>query len=485
MWSNLKSKALKWMGISDAVNRQYPDRLNRIVFGEQYNREYDVLMTEYDYNTERGWSRYLYHNNGMCSGIVDEISYLSIDGAFEFKSFIPDRSVASQYVDYIKEWQNIGNVRGWNVAKSLFAASVSALTDGDLLSVDRLSRDKSTALFQLIPSHAIGRTLTEIKDGRFIGYKMSSGIITNGFERPIGFNIMGDNPKEDVRISARDALLVGDFKRIDEIRGRPVFASSIDVFRNLKMTDDLEIIAQKINAALVLKHSGKQNIMDSFGSYLGETESERDNPTTIKYLMGGEILYLGEGDGKLDAHMANRPGVQTMEFQKQLKIMAYKGAGWPYALSYDPTLLNNSSTTRMVIIQAQKRLNHHIDNVLEPLWRRWITFALAVAIDRGTLPFHPDWRKFAPTYPKDLTIESFRDVKSEIEAYKMGMTNLREVYGQRGKDYEIEVEQLIKEKEWIVDRCANSTVTPQEVIIINPNFLSEYGNKNKDTKTDE
>src|SRR5262249_51222543 len=105
--------------------------------------------------------------------------------------------------------------------------SVALDVDGDCLIYLQQSRD-GFPQFGVVPAHRIGqRTNTDklVTEGRFKGYRITDGVITNTNGRAIGYRILGDTPDDDYDITAQSAMLLFESPWSDQIRGISNFGS--------------------------------------------------------------------------------------------------------------------------------------------------------------------------------------------------------------------------------------------------------------------
>ena len=95
-----------------------------------------------------------------------------------------------------------------------------------------------------------------------------------------------------------------------------------------------------------------------------------------------------------------------------------------------------------------------IDRFCTRAWRYFI----GGAISNGDLPAVEDYAKVTWQTPKSLTVDAGREAMQAREDYKAGLSSLQDYFGELGQDWEEQVRQIAKEREFI---ASIGTVTPQ------------------------
>ncbi len=124
------------------------------------------------------------------------------------------------------------------------------------------------------------------------------------------------------------------------------------------------------------------------------------------------------------------------------------GLGLPVEFVYDPASVGGAGM-RFVVAKAQRRFEQRqrllIDRFCNRAWRYFIGRAIA----NGDLPAVEDYPKVTWQTPKSLTVDAGRDALQERENYKAGLSSLQHYFGEMGLDWEEQVRQIAKEKEFI------------------------------------
>ena len=113
---------------------------------------------------------------------------------------------------------------------------------------------------------------------------------------------------------------------------------------------------------------------------------------------------------------------------------------------------------RFIVAKAQRRFEQRqrllIDRFCNRAWRYFIGGAIA----NGDLPAVEDYSKVTWQTPKSLTVDAGREAMQAREDYKAGLSSLQDYFGELGQDWEEQVRQIAKEREFI---ASIGTVTPQ------------------------
>jgi capsid protein len=153
----------------------------------------------------------------------------------------------------------------------------------------------------------------------------------------------------------------------------------------------------------------------------------------------------------------NRPHAGFEPFAKFLIRDVAMGLGLPVEFVYDPASVGGAGM-RFIVAKAQRRFEQRqrllIDRFCTRAWRYFIGGAIA----NGDLPAAEDYAKVTWQTPKSLTVDAGREAQQAREDYKAGLSSLQGYFGELGQDWEEQVRQIAKEREFI---ASIGTVTPQ------------------------
>jgi capsid protein len=153
----------------------------------------------------------------------------------------------------------------------------------------------------------------------------------------------------------------------------------------------------------------------------------------------------------------NRPHAGFEPFAKFLIRDVAMGLGLPVEFVYDPASVGGAGM-RFIVAKAQRRFEQRqrllIDRFCNRAWRYFIGGAIA----NGDLPAVEDYAKVTWQTPKSLTVDAGREAQQSREDYKAGLSSLQGYFGELGLDWEEQVRQIAKEREFV---ASIGTVAPQ------------------------
>jgi len=183
----------------------------------------------------------------------------------------------------------------------------------------------------------------------------------------------------------------------------------------------------------------------------GESTIAREEITS-----SATIPRLSPGE-KIEMIGPNRPHAGFEPFAKFLIRDVAMGLGLPVEFVYDPASVGGAGM-RFIVAKAQRRFEQRqrllIDRFCTRAWRYFIGGAIA----NGDLPAAEDYAKVTWQTPKSLTVDAGREAQQAREDYKAGLSSLQDYFGELGQDWEEQVRQIAKEREFI---ASIGTVTPQ------------------------
>ena len=173
------------------------------------------------------FSRWLYSNNGMVRGAVNDVSRYALGAGLQPQS---QSEQSKEYEQYFSEWSKVCDVAGqFTFSQMQRMASIRMDVDGDIGFL-MVGRQDAFPQLQLIESHNILSQDLKWSDTGHDGVKVSAS------GRPTAYNIKdGDDYRS---ISANNFILVYDPDRVAQLRGVSALAHAIDHVRDA--TDILE-----------------------------------------------------------------------------------------------------------------------------------------------------------------------------------------------------------------------------------------------------
>jgi len=444
-----------------------------------FSQDYHVNVSSGDWLTLLSRSRELYANMSPIASTIRELARLTVGDAWRFKFTGKDAEWGILAKDFFGAYNMYGNFLGglWTLQQSMRNIVISVIRDGDVLVVLTESA-MGFPQFQLIPAHRIQGD--KIESGRYKNLKCVSGVILDKQGRPVAYNIKSGGDEPDTQISTRDSMLVYDPNWVDGRRGLPHISSAVPSWNEYK-----EILESELRSIKALSNYALQMVLPEEQIQDMETGEYSDSPfaqklttdTTAgekvmyveKSQLGGEILMFRPTDGaKIEPIAFDRPGGNTTQFLLQLILRnCFSSLDVPSEFAFQ--LDSGGATVRNLAVKIQRRVEDIQNHIIRPIWVRLARYAIAKAIKNGMLPASDEWDKFEPTYPREYTIDNGRDVKADIELYKIGVYTGEILAEQYGYDYKDNVDKKIEEGAYVIEKSRAAGVDPVFVIQSTPN----------------
>lgn len=391
-------------------------------------------------------ARHMYRNVGLIKGAVDSIATYSIGPGLR-----PQYRGADQYFGRLCEeyWRDIvvpsPEVTGrmtWT--DMLLALSRSIDVDGDVF-VIMTEQGK----LQIVEGHRV----CEGDD-----YGTADGVFLGKLGEPTGYLVQTGELYR--KLSADTVIHLMELERPDQIRGGSALARALNHVRDLKMLGEFEKDALKLQgsiAAVITTDQGDE--LAGQGGFFGTVQAQDTGEPTIareEITSSATIPRLSPGE-KIEMIGPNRPHAGFEPFAKFLIRDVAMGLGLPVEFVYDPASVGGAGM-RFIVAKAQRRFQQRqrllIDRFCNRAWRYFIGGAIA----NGDLPPAEDYAKVTWQTPKSLTVDAGREAQQAREDYKAGLSSLQDYFGELGQDWEEQVRQIAKEREFV---ASIGTVAPQ------------------------
>ena len=441
--NKLQLAALKWLGLSrlvDAANWQ-----------EIYRRPLEVKtvdtiskeVNQYDWYQLLSDSRKLYCNLGPVTGAIDDKAMFSVGRAWNAKFTGEDRKWGEQAEKWVNEmWYPMADIRGsmFDFKTDLFLSSVCTDRDGEIY-IYLTESENGWPQIQLFPAHMIGQRDNKndfVDSGPYKGLRMTQGVVTNDFGRPVAYHVLGPKPEEDKFISALDLIQVYDPRWPDQVRGFPVFMHALLDLKDLRQVQGYEKMAALLMSSVGLIEWNEQGAPDPGDPMNLLTKNTSTQPGTIPSVVsqdftGGTARFFRSNSGsKLEQFKSDRPGDPVNKFMDRLIRNACVGAGWPYELTWDASALGGANV-RLLIAKAMRAVEDRQD-LLRPVAKRVVGYAVAKAIKSGLLPESPEWYKWRFTMPARMTADYGREAAADLNDLNGGVTALSDILAEEGRD---------------------------------------------------
>lgn len=459
----------------------------------------DKLVPRTDHRTIQYVSRRLYQNMGQVRGAIDQRAMYAVGRAWRPKFLGRATAWGKMAKDWLERyWFPTCDVRGPNHdwQTGLYLDSVHIDRDGDIGCI-YTKTDSGWPQLQRIPAHRISDrgsldpdidpSTGRLNAGPYKGLRLENGVVLSELDRPVAYKILGDKEdgSQDRYVSARDMDFAYDPQWHDQSRGMPLFVHALNDWRDMLQSLDWERQAQLIMSAIGLIEYNEDGMADPsdpsnlFPPKSGEVAAQ--DSMQVKSMQGGLIRYMKAASGsKLEAMKMDRPGEIWESFWDRGIRAALAGANWPYSLVWKAT---GQGTAERVELQKADRAIQDRQDVLEPLAKRRIGWALSVAMKNGELPQYPgddQGGQFNWTFtkPAKISIDLGRDSSARTDAWKAGFINQSDVIDSSGDDPEdkwyARANEIARRKQIAAEVSASTgiEITDEEMCLMGDNQLN-------------
>lgn len=390
--------------------------------------------------------RYLYANDGIVKGAIDDLARYSFPLTPQAITDNPEWNHKAE--EYFAEWSMNADLKGRMHFYDLQRlASICLDRDGDvgILHVDTNEGVK----LQLIESDLIQSMPKSTPD-------YDQGVQYDAQGRAISFSVLQDSERQDEYkiIPASQMCLLFDPERADQQRGISSIAHAVAHIRDKKEILQYEKMGVKnlSSFSAVLQSEYDEPDEDAFGLSEIEGTDPQGSPTevTVSQMQSGEIPILRKGE-TLTAFQGNRPSATFQGFLEFLVREFAVGLGMPYEFIWNPQSLTGPSQ-RFVMGKAQRKFEERQRLFSNMVRRTWIQ-VIAEGVDNGELEAQQGWQKCRIQTPARLTIDIGRESREEREDVTAGLMSLSQHFGQRGMDWQSEVNQQAKEFSYIMEKA--------------------------------
>jgi len=438
--------------------------------GLQYNRErkripYAFKSARSNHTWHRkemaSMSRYLYDNDGLVRGAINDLARYSFPLTPQAISSDPYWNIEAEKI--FDEWAqtaDVANRYGFNEIKRL--CSIAIDRDGD---VGVMFVRKNGLKLQIIEAHRVGDFIEQEKN-------YVDGIKTDKYGMPVSYLVADESiygefyPKitKARAIPASAMIWLVDPDRADQYRGMPAIKHAINHVRDIKEILDFEKAGVKNLSTIAMVLESETGEADPDAWNLKDIEHDATR-LTVSDVQSGSIPVLKKGE-KLTPFT---PDKQSSSFQGFLEFLIREfsiGIGLPYEFLWHPQGITGPAQ-RFIMGKAQRRFEER-RRVFNGLVRKTWAMVLSDAITAGKISATEDWYKCKIQSPAHITIDAGREMSQEREDVKAGLMSLREHYGKRGLDWQSECEQKAKEIKYIVEKAeliSKETGLPKEQIL--------------------
>jgi capsid protein len=220
-------------------------------------------------------------------------------------------------------------------------------------------------------------------------------------------------------------------------------------------------VLSKLSTALTLAIQGaplEENPWGTPAEPAGEESTEEETPAesnqkqrgfTVADLVAVDIPTVPDGHELKQINTPSAPA-NNIEVTSYLAGCFVAGLGLPPAFFLDEKLTGPNQ--RAVNGKAQRKFDRR-KQVAARLGRSAWQRVIAHAIASGTLPSAEGWARCDFIGPSKITIDAGREMAQEREDVARGLMTRRDHYGNRGRSWRRETDQVFEELDYILDRA--------------------------------
>lgn len=414
----------------------------------------------------------LYHNLGPVKAMVDDKATYSIGRAWAAKSLATDRAWAKRAEQWVNDmWYPMADARGgmFDFVTDLFLMSVSIDREGEIF-VLLTESESGWPQIQLLPTRMIGTRGQEsevLESGPYAGLRMIQGVVFNPVGRAVAFQVLGDKQAEDVFYSARDLIQVFDPSSVDQVHGLPAMTHALLDMKTLRSVQGYESIAAMLISQIGLIENNELGAPDASdptvlltrGSTAGGSAAA--NPSVItQESRGVTTRFFRAGSGSsLQQLKSERPGDAVAAFMDRLIRNACAGNSWPFEMVWDASKLGGANV-RLLVARAMRTVNDRQD-LIKPIARRMVGYAVAKAIKQGFLEQNAEWYSWEFSLPPLMTSDYGRDSNADRADYAAGLTTMTDILAAEGIGLEQHIAKLKREREMLAAAGITSATPPE------------------------
>jgi hypothetical protein len=479
------------------ASQPYLPLTGKTTWVRNYNKEPDDNISEANRRVITSRARQLYANMGAIKNAIQEKAEFTIGDGWNKGTFLGrNQSWGAKATDYVNQWLSRNKVQ-----QLLRQVSMAIDRDGDCLMVFT----KYNNSIKLYSSNQLGNRngdKEEILNGPYKGYRNIDGVIVDKLGQTIAYNILGESEdgSDDTQISYLDAILIQDPDFINQRRGISGLAQAIPIFEQYKQIVSFEIRGIKHASSFAVQAhveskdipkftGGLSGVPKGFGASTTQVSSSA-SPTglldvNVEELEGGTVNVFRAGSGaKLEVLNSDRPSQNTATFLMDHCLrQAFLSLRWPVELSYD--LNSRGATTKLVIAKATRTIDSRQSLIFRPLWTKIVAYAVTRGIENGLLPFNKEFYRWQPDYPSQMSIDTFRDTKSDIESWNKAFMTGTQISAQYGYDYYANLRQKAEEIKYAKDLADEMGVPLEALIQMTPNGNMQTTQEVEDSTKDD
>lgn len=343
------------------------------------------------------------------------------------------------------------------------------IKDGDGAVALALEEETGRLRRRFYEAHQIGTGSTRVDP--VSGW--SDGVLLDRHDAALAYRILGrDRLDREIYadVPAENILFVANAQRFGQVRGLTRFAPVLNkvldrgevmaaITRNIKITKQ---VAYAIEQQLVQGSStpgGSNTTLPVRPSRYIQTNDGK-TLTLEKFLGGGEALPLKPGQSFKVIESANPHPNEVGHLKELIRDIAW-------AIKYSPDILWNiidlgGANMRFVQADLAQQIEVEQDDLVDMYLGPDYVADTWDCIRNGDIEEIKGWELHAWTAPARLTVDFGRDGRLYIEELKRGLRTMKSMYGMRGEEWMIEVDQYLDEREYIKAGLESRKLTWEE-----------------------
>ena len=437
-------------------------------------------ITRYDWQKTLSLSRQLFARVNEVSGALQQKNLYAIGDSWEPRFDGADQAWGNLAEEWLFNWFQVCNVRGepFDFLTSLYVDSLAIDRDGDAAMIT-VVKDGEPKL-QFISAHQIGvrnggncvdsTGYGTVQGGTYDGLRIYNGVIFGNKGNVVAYNIMGTVASEDMQVPLASCQLLYEPEWSDQGRGIPKLAASQLHWMDYEDIHTFLKKQVKQDSAQGILHYNESGEAPTEADFItGKSSGDVNQDVKIEHLEGNEIMYFkAQGGGKIEPFKSERPSPNVDAFTMRLVRGCLQSMGWFFEI-YDPSRLGGSST-RLIQDMARSSIRSK-QRTIHKRALRAVSHGLAWAMENGDIPRNDnkDWLKWSFTLPAKLTVDARYDDQTAMDRIKMSAGTYSDLFGEKGRWWEDEVNQRIKEQVYIQNACAVAGVALERVQMLTPN----------------
>jgi capsid protein len=286
--------------------------------------------------------------------------------------------------------------------------------------------------------------------------RIFDGVQLDTHGRVLGYWLDGEH-----RLEANALVHLFDLERYTQYRGMSPIRRGANDMRDGNDIKGFQKVLSKLSTVLTLAIQGaplEENPWGNPPEPAGEAATEEESPAetnekqrsfTVADLVAGDIPTVPEGHELKQVNTPSAPA-NNIEVISYLAGCFVAGMGLPPAFFLDERLTGPNQ--RAVNGKAQRKFDRR-KQVAARLGRSAWVRVVAHGITSGALPTTDGWARCDFIGPSKITIDAGREMAQEREDVARGLMSRRDHYGNRGRSWRRETDQVFEEIDYILDRA--------------------------------